>query len=152
MAPDVDFDRIGVFGSWERLEGQATSQTVLLIVGQIDGFFDDGQLVVGTSLGRGIVRLLSAFAFSAVRRRGTGRGRIRFLGTILLLGFPAKELMFEFFDFGLEFLVLLFEICLSLSGAFELCPPIACLLPLLVNFRPQGTRMVTSNSNRCRWC
>lgn len=60
MGADLDFDGFGIFGAGERDIRQSAIGTVSLVRGEIMDFFDDGQMVVASSLGCGVAGLLTA--------------------------------------------------------------------------------------------
>jgi hypothetical protein len=91
-------------------------------------------MVVISPLRRGIARLLAATALRAIVRRAC-------LGTFLLLRLLAEELMFQVFDFPLEFLVLPQKLGFSLLASLVLGFPIAGLLTLLEQFQQQLRRV-----------
>src|ERR1019366_4218383 len=65
---DLDLEDLAILGALERLEGQATARTRLLLCGQFDDLFDGGQVGV-------IAALRSRFAVSlATRLLGRGLG------------------------------------------------------------------------------
>jgi hypothetical protein len=103
------------------LVGQAAPGALLLVFGQIAGIFDDGQMVVVSPPRRGIVGLLAARAPAAAG----GRGCLR---TVFLLRLFAEDLMFQLFDFRLQFLDLLLELGFSPFAALELGFPKVGLL------------------------
>jgi hypothetical protein len=98
---------------------------LLSVFGQIANIFDDGQMVVASPLRRWIVGLLAARAPAAAG----GHGCLR---TVLLLRLFPEELMFQLFDFRLQFPDLLLELGFSPFAALELGFPIVGLLSRLI--------------------
>ena len=94
---------------------------VMLIARLRSHCLDDGQILVASPLRRGIVGLLAARAFPAAGGRG-------YLRTFFLLRLFSEELMFQLFDFRLQFLDFLLELRFPPFNALELGFPIVGLL------------------------